>query len=217
MTASTVAFRKANSLSRWFAALAPVALLAGALLCPGTSFARPLPPVDFDAPDDPSLTPIKGEEQLPPDLRRKPVFYRTNLPAGSIIINAADRYLYFITGRGTALRYGIAVGKEGFEWKGSMRVTKKAEWPDWHPPKEMIAREKKKGHNLPTLVKGGPSNPLGARALYLGWSEYRIHGTNQPKSIGHAVSSGCIRMLNEHVIDLYSRVKLRAKVVVLAK
>ena len=176
---------------------------------------NPLPPVTFDQPDDPSLAPIKGEEQLKKNLQRTPVFYRTSLPAGSIVINSSERYLYFIQGQGRALRYGVAVGREGYSWEGSMKVTKKVEWPDWKPPRDMIAREKAKGKVLPAVVPGGPKNPLGARALYLGYSEYRIHGTNQPKSIGQAASSGCIRMLNEHVIDLYGRVKLKARVVVI--
>ncbi len=161
------------------------------------------------------LEPIPGEEQIARNLQRTPVSYRTQLPAGSIIIDTSERYLYFITGNGTALRYGIAVGKDGYQWEGSMRVTKKREWPDWRPPKDMIERAKAQGKVLPAVVKGGPGNPLGARALYLGYSEYRIHGTTAPSSIGKAASSGCIRMLNEHIIDLYGRTKLRARVVVL--
>jgi len=161
------------------------------------------------------LAPILGEEQLAANLQRTPVSYRTQYPEGSIIIDTAERYLYFITGNGTALRYGIAVGKEGYQWEGSMKVTKKREWPDWRPPKDMRARAKAQGKELPKVVEGGPNNPLGARAIYLGRSEYRIHGTTQPSSIGEAASSGCIRMLNEHVIDLYDRVKIRARVVVL--
>lgn len=161
------------------------------------------------------LAPIPGEEILAPNLRRTVVSYRTQYPAGSIIIDTSQRYLYFILGDGNALRYGIAVGREGYQWEGSMRVSKKREWPDWRPPADMRARARKQGRNLPRVVKGGPKNPLGARAIYLGRSEYRIHGTNAPKSIGKDASSGCIRMLNEHVIDLYDRVDLRARVVVL--
>jgi lipoprotein-anchoring transpeptidase ErfK/SrfK len=186
-----------------------------AITLPAFSARTSLPPVTYDQPDVADLVPINGEEQLASHLRRTPVSYRTNLPKGSIIIDTSERYLYFITGPGTALRYGVAVGRDGFQWDGAMKVRKKVEWPDWKPPKDMIAREKKKGKVLPAVVKGGAGNPLGARALYLGRSEYRIHGTNAPKSIGQAASSGCIRMLNEHVIDLYDRVKVRAKVVVL--
>ena len=159
--------------------------------------------------------PIKGENQVAAQWRRTPVSFRTTHPVGTIVIVTSDRYLYLVTGPGRALRYGVGVGREGFEWQGAMKVTKKAEWPDWKPPKDMIARERQKGKVLPPVVKGGPGNPLGARALYLGWSEYRIHGTNAPKSIGHAASSGCIRMLNEHIIDLYDRVPIGTRVVVL--
>jgi lipoprotein-anchoring transpeptidase ErfK/SrfK len=193
-----------------------VTVAVGFSLQPGARAGNPpLPPVTFNQPDDPTLTPIKGEEQLARNLQRTPVFYRTSQPVGSIVIDTSERYLYLITGPQQALRYGVAVGREGYQWKGAMRVTKKVEWPDWKPPKDMIAREAKKGKVLPAVVRGGPTNPLGARALYLGYSEYRIHGTNQPKSIGQAASSGCIRMLNEHVIDLYGRVRLRARVIVL--
>jgi lipoprotein-anchoring transpeptidase ErfK/SrfK len=133
---------------------------------------------------------------------------------GSIVVDTTERYLYFIDAPNHALRYGIAVGKDGFQWDGLLKVSKKKQWPDWRPPPEMIAREKKRGHNLPSVVPGGPTNPLGARAIYLGYTQYRIHGTTQPKSIGKAASSGCFRMLNEHVIDLYDRVKIGAWVVV---
>jgi lipoprotein-anchoring transpeptidase ErfK/SrfK len=173
-----------------------------------------LPKIDFQDPDLPDLVPIKGEEQLAKSLQRTPVFFRTTYPVGSIVIDTSERYLYYINKPNQALRYGIAVGKDGFQWEGLLKVSKKAQWPDWRPPPEMIARERKKGKMLPDVVKGGPGNPLGARAIYLGYSQYRIHGTNQPKSIGHAASSGCFRMLNEHVIDLYDRVKIGAWVVV---
>lgn len=180
----------------------------------GALFKKKLPPITYDEPDQANLVPLKGENQIAQQWRRTPVSYRTTQPPGTIIVDTSDRYLYLITGPGTALRYGVAVGRDGFEWEGAMKVTKKAEWPEWRPPKQMIAREKAKGKNLPAVVAGGPGNPLGARALYLGRSEYRIHGTNAPKSIGHAASSGCIRMLNEHVIDLYDRVPVGTRVIV---
>jgi lipoprotein-anchoring transpeptidase ErfK/SrfK len=203
--------------ARWSTDAARLLIFAAILALSPASLAanKSLPPVTYDLPDIPDAVPIPGEEQLERHLQRTPVFFRTSMPTGSIVIDSSERYLYLITGQGTALRYGVAVGREGYEWEGSMKITRKVEWPDWKPPKEMIAREKKKGKNLPAVVKGGPGNPLGARALYLGRSEYRIHGTNAPKSIGQAASSGCIRMLNEHVIDLYDRVKVRARVVVL--
>jgi lipoprotein-anchoring transpeptidase ErfK/SrfK len=130
------------------------------------------------------------------------------------MIDTNSRFLYLVTGNGKARRYGVGVGKEGFEWSGTERVSRKAEWPSWRPPAEMIAREREKGRELPAFMEGGPANPLGARAIYLGDTLYRIHGTNQPWTIGQAVSSGCIRMRNEDVMDLYERVKNGAKVIV---
>jgi lipoprotein-anchoring transpeptidase ErfK/SrfK len=197
------------------AAISAVALTGSAAEHP-VSAAAPMNLVPtFQDPDGPSkLPPIKGEEQLAKNLQRTPVFFRTQYPVGSIVVDTTERYLYFIDAPNHALRYGIAVGKDGFQWDGLLKVSKKKQWPDWRPPPEMIAREKKRGHNLPSVVPGGPTNPLGARAIYLGYTQYRIHGTTQPKSIGKAASSGCFRMLNEHVIDLYDRVKIGAWVVV---
>lgn len=143
------------------------------------------------------------------------VSYQSTQKPGTIIIDTPNRFLYLVLGNGQARRYGVGVGKPGFEWAGTHRVSQKREWPDWRPPAEMIAREKRKGRILPAYMAGGPSNPLGARALYLGSTLYRIHGTNQPWSIGGAVSSGCIRMRNEDVVDLYERVGNGAKVIVI--
>lgn len=178
-------------------------------------FKKKLPPITYTEEDLPDLVPLKGEDQIAKQWHRTPVFYRSNYPAGTIIIDTSDRYLYLLIGPGKAIRYGVGVGRDGFTWEGSMKVTKKAEWPDWRPPADMIAREKKNGKTLPTVVKGGPGNPLGARGLYLGNTVYRIHGTNAPKSIGTNASSGCIRMLNEHVIDLYDKVPIGTRVVVI--
>lgn len=150
---------------------------------------------------------------LPDRLRRQIVSFDRNEPAGTIVIDTADTYLYYVLGNGRALRYGVGVGREGFTWSGVQSITRKAEWPDWHPPAEMIARQP----YLPRFVAGGPGNPLGARAMYLGSSEYRIHGTNDPTTIGKFVSSGCIRLTNEDVSDLFSRVSVGARVVVLSK
>jgi lipoprotein-anchoring transpeptidase ErfK/SrfK len=130
---------------------------------------------------------------------------------GTIVVNTAERRLYLVMENGKALRYGIGVGRPGFEWKGGQTITMKQEWPDWRPPAAMLKRRP----DLPRFMKGGEENPLGARAMYLGSSIYRIHGSNEPESIGHAVSSGCIRMLNEDVTDLYNRVKVGTRVVVL--
>ena len=143
------------------------------------------------------------------------VSYDSSQKPGSIIIDTNTKFLYFVLGDGQARRYGVGVGKPGFEWAGTHKVSRKTEWPDWRPPAEMIAREAKKGRNLPAFMEGGSENPLGARAMYLGSSLYRIHGTNQPWTIGKAVSSGCIRMRNEDVVDLYERVKIGARVTVI--
>jgi lipoprotein-anchoring transpeptidase ErfK/SrfK len=145
-------------------------------------------------------------------LRRQIVEYRTNEAPGTIIIDTPNTYLYLVMGNGRAMRYGIGVGREGFTWSGTQTITRKAEWPDWTPPAEMIARQP----YLPRYMAGGPGNPLGARAMYLGNTIYRIHGTNDPTTIGGRVSSGCIRLTNEDVSDLYSRVNLGTKVVVLS-
>ena len=133
---------------------------------------------------------------------------------GSIVVQTPERTLYLVTGKGEARRYKVGVGREGFQWSGNSTIVNKAEWPTWRPPQEMIRREAEKGHILPPEMAGGPQNPLGARALYIGSSIYRIHGTNSPDSIGGAVSSGCIRMMNSDVIDLYDRVKVGARVYV---
>jgi lipoprotein-anchoring transpeptidase ErfK/SrfK len=130
------------------------------------------------------------------------------------VIDTSKRFLYLVQSDGKAMRYGVGVGKQGFSWKGSQRISRKAEWPTWTPPKEMIARERRKGRILPARMDGGVNNPLGARALYLGSTLYRIHGTNQPWTIGKAMSSGCIRMRNEDVTDLYERVPIGTRVVV---
>ncbi len=149
--------------------------------------------------------------ELPARFKRQVVDYRTNEAPGTVVIDTPNTYLYLVLGNGRALRYGIGVGREGFTWSGTQNVTKKAEWPDWTPPPEMIERQP----YLPRFMAGGPGNPLGARAMYLGGSVYRIHGTNDPSTIGHRVSSGCIRLTNEDVSDLYTRVNVGTKVVVL--
>ena len=171
------------------------------------------------APDDSSAGTLVSDEstqadepkELPPQFRREVVDYPHKVSIGTIIVDTANTYLYFVLGGGKAIRYGIGVGREGFTWSGSEKVTKMAEWPDWHPPPEMIERQP----YLPRFMAGGEGNPLGARALYLGNTIYRIHGTNQPSTIGTFASSGCIRLTNKDVIDLYGRVKVGTRVVVL--
>jgi lipoprotein-anchoring transpeptidase ErfK/SrfK len=162
-----------------------------------------------DVGDQPGLLPDESVE-LEPQWKKTAVLYRTSEAPGTIIVVTAERHLYLIQGNGRALRYGIGVGREGFTWQGLVNITRKAEWPDWTPPPEMIQRQP----YLPRFMAGGPGNPLGARALYLGDTVYRIHGTNQPRTIGHAVSSGCFRMVNRDVIDLFDRVPVGTKVVV---
>jgi lipoprotein-anchoring transpeptidase ErfK/SrfK len=147
-------------------------------------------------------------------LQHQTVAFASTLPPGSIDIRTGERRLYYILGNGQAILYHVGVGREGFAWSGTNRVSRKAEWPDWRPPQEMIVREAARGHDIPDLVPGGIDNPLGARAIYIGDTEYRIHGTTEPWSIGQAMSSGCIRMMNEEVIDLYNRVAIGALVVV---
>jgi lipoprotein-anchoring transpeptidase ErfK/SrfK len=149
--------------------------------------------------------------ELPARLKRQVVSYSTREAPGTIIIDTPNTYLYLVMGNGQAMRYGIGVGRDGFTWSGTQSITKKAEWPDWTPPPEMIARQP----YLPRQMAGGPGNPLGARAMYLGGTIYRIHGTNAPGTIGTRVSSGCIRLTNEDVADLYSRVNVGTKVIVL--
>ncbi|WP_246677853.1 L,D-transpeptidase [Mesorhizobium sp. B2-7-2] len=147
-------------------------------------------------------------------IAREIVDFGETQPKGSIVINTRERRLYYILGDGKALRYAVGVGKEGLEWSGRDTISNKKDWPDWRPPAEMRSREASKGRLLPAHVAGGPNNPLGARALYIGNTLYRVHGTNQPWTVGHANSSGCIRMTNEDVIDLYDRVKIGAQIIV---
>jgi lipoprotein-anchoring transpeptidase ErfK/SrfK len=152
-----------------------------------------------------------ASDRLSPELRRQVVAYQTAEQPGTVIIDTAHKFLYLTMGGGKAMRYGIGVGRQGFTWSGVQTISRKAEWPDWIPPTEMVARQP----YLPRWVGGGPGNPLGARAMYLGNTEYRIHGTNDPTTIGKNVSSGCIRLENSEVEDLYQRVGLGTKVIVL--
>jgi lipoprotein-anchoring transpeptidase ErfK/SrfK len=163
--------------------------------------------------DQPGYIPSAAEEELPPEFQRQVVFYRSSEAPGTIIVHTSERFLYVVQPNGRALRYGIGVGREGFQWQGLLRITRKQEWPDWTPPPEMIERQP----YLPRFMAGGPGNPMGARALYLGATVYRIHGTNQPQTIGSAVSSGCFRLVNKDVIDLFDRIPVGTKVIVRQK
>ncbi len=174
----------------------------------------------FMSPQTPSAPPVQAQPsdddegsvaEMPARLKRQVVNYASREAPGTIIIDTPNTYLYYVLGGGRAIRYGIGVGREGFTWSGVQTVTRKAEWPDWTPPAEMIARQP----YLPRYMAGGPGNPLGARAMYLGGTIYRIHGTNAPHTIGTHVSSGCLRLTNEDVTDLYSRVNVGTKVIVL--
>jgi lipoprotein-anchoring transpeptidase ErfK/SrfK len=164
-------------------------------------------------PADNMMPAPSDEGVLPERLRRATVDFDTREAPGTIIIDTGNTALYYVLGQGRAIRYGVGVGRDGFTWSGVQTISRKAEWPDWHPPAEMVARQP----YLPRFMAGGPGNPLGARAMYLGSSQYRIHGTNDPSTIGKFVSSGCIRLTNEDVTDLFSRVDLGTKVVVLPK
>jgi lipoprotein-anchoring transpeptidase ErfK/SrfK len=177
---------------------------------PPPPFARDSYAQDSYARDSYGRDSYEGAQQAD-RFHRQVVDYPTREAAGTVIIDTPHTYLYYVLGNGKAIRYGIGVGRDGFTWSGTETVSRKAEWPDWTPPPEMIARQP----YLPRFMAGGPSNPLGARAMYLGNTIYRIHGTNAPETIGHNVSSGCIRLVNEDVMDLYNRVNVGTKVIVL--
>jgi lipoprotein-anchoring transpeptidase ErfK/SrfK len=209
--------RKLNSR---LAAVAFGALAIGAVAFSTSAAAAPLPLFPFflapqtQAPPPAQAAPLQDESrsiERPARFKRQVVNYATREAPGTIIIDTPNTYLYYVLEGGQAIRYGIGVGRDGFTWSGTQTITKKAEWPDWTPPPEMIARQP----YLPRHMAGGPGNPLGARAMYLGGSVYRIHGTNAPETIGTRVSSGCLRLTNEDVADLYSRVSVGTKVIVL--
>ena len=198
-------------------AVAAIATIVAATTISTTAFANPFNP--FEALFGPHREPVAApayanptdDSALRSDFRRQVVDYRTSEAPGTIIVDTPNTYLYLVMPGGKAMRYGIGVGREGFAWSGTKTVERKAEWPDWTPPPEMIAR----APYLPRFMAGGVTNPLGARAMYLSGTFYRIHGTNAPSTIGSRASSGCIRMANDDVIDLYGRVNVGTKVVVL--
>jgi lipoprotein-anchoring transpeptidase ErfK/SrfK len=164
-----------------------------------------------EAPDaDPGVDHTDRAASVPDEYRRRVIAFRSEYPPGTIVVSTQERFLYLVMPNNLALRYGIGVGRDGFQWGGLHKITRKAEWPDWTPPPEMIQRQP----YLPRFMAGGPGNPMGARALYIGTTVYRIHGTNAPETIGQAVSSGCFRLVNDDVIDLFERVPVGTKVVV---
>lgn len=185
-------------------------VLAAAALCTAFASAANAQSRVMDIPDQPGYVPTADEENLPSQFQRQMVFFRSTEPPGTIVVDTPSRFLYLVQPGNRAIRYGIGVGRDGFQWSGLLAISRKAEWPDWTPPPEMIARQP----YLPRFMAGGPGNPMGARALYLGGTVYRLHGTNQPQTIGSAVSSGCFRLVNADIIDLYERVPVGTKVVV---
>jgi lipoprotein-anchoring transpeptidase ErfK/SrfK len=190
-----------------------LSLLAACIASPGAQaqFFRPMERIPEPTVQDVDPGQDAGSpEAVPYEFRRQPVFFRSTEAPGTIVIDTSERFLFLIQSPTNAIRYGIGVGRDGFTWTGILRIARKAEWPDWTPPPEMIARQP----YLPRWMAGGPGNPLGARAMYLGGTVYRIHGTNAPETIGHAVSSGCFRLVNAEIEDLYERVKVGAKVIV---
>jgi lipoprotein-anchoring transpeptidase ErfK/SrfK len=195
--------------------IAAAGLLVAAFAAPDTAGAQTLGYAQAGPFSNlPSRGATYGEDAaIPQHLRRTVVAYDTREAPGTIVIDTGNTYLYYVLGQGRAVRYGVGVGREGFTWSGVQTISRKTEWPDWIPPADMIARQP----YLPRWIAGGPGNPLGARAMYLGSSIYRIHGTNDPTTIGQFVSSGCIRMTNEDVIDLFGRANIGTKVVVLPK
>lgn len=184
------------------------------LACAAVAFATPAAAfTEIDPLTGQPLYSYGGEEEFRPQaspVPRQVVNFDARYAPGTIVISTAERRLYLVLASGQAMQYGIGVGRPGFEWGGTKTITMKREWPDWRPPSEMLRRRP----DLPRYMSGGPDNPLGARAMYLGGSLYRIHGSNEPETIGQAVSSGCIRMTNEDVVDLYKRVKVGTRVVV---
>ena len=206
-------------ISRWLLLTGALALAPSLLATGADAQALSYAPTPLSAfPSDDVMTAPGGSAEaspslLPARLRRTAVALDTKEAPGTIIIDTGNTVLYYVLGNGRAIRYGVGVGREGFTWSGVQRISSKREWPDWHPPAQMIARQP----YLPRFMAGGPGNPLGARAMYLGASEYRIHGTNDSTTIGKFVSSGCIRLTNEDVIDLFNRVSLGTRVVVMPK
>jgi lipoprotein-anchoring transpeptidase ErfK/SrfK len=205
-------------MSRWIKATFLAAIFALSSIAPGLAASNSFgPPPGITLTSGKPLNALQLRTSVPRKVRldakfmRQVVPYRTDEKAGTLVVNTGEKFLYLVLGKGKALRYGIGTARDGFEWNGTHKITRKAEWPGWTPPAEMRQRRP----DLPAYMAGGKNNPLGARALYIGATLYRIHGTNEPWTIGGDVSSGCIRMINDDVVDLYERVKIGAKVIVL--
>ncbi|CAN7263142.1 L,D-transpeptidase [Bosea sp. LjRoot90] len=191
-------------------------LLACGLAAPllGVAAAQPRPPAalqeTMDIGDEPGRVSTEEVSISDGPYARQMVLFRSTEAPGTVVIHSGERFLYIVQGNGRALRYGIGVGREGFTWSGQVQVSRKAEWPDWRPPPDMLQRQP----YLPRFMAGGPGNPMGARALYLGSTVFRVHGTNQPETIGQAISSGCFRLANGDIVDLYDRVPVGTKVII---
>jgi len=207
-------FRLVARSGRTFARIAAVALVFGLVSGASTALAqvasRSAMKETMNIGDEPGRVSTGEVVIADGPFRRQLVFFRSREAPGTLVIHTSERFLYKVLGNNRALRYGIGVGREGFTWSGLVKITRKAEWPDWTPPPEMIKRQP----YLPRFMAGGPGNPMGSRALYLGSTLYRIHGTNQPETIGHAISSGCFRLANGDIIDLFERVPVGTRVVV---
>jgi lipoprotein-anchoring transpeptidase ErfK/SrfK len=205
-------------MSRWIRAALVAATFSFVSIAPGLAASNVFgPPAGITLTSGKPLNALQLRTSVPRKVRldakfmRQVVPCRTDEKAGTLVVNTSEKFLYLVLGKGKALRYGIGTARDGFEWSGTHKITRKAEWPGWTPPPEMRQRKP----DLPAYMPGGKNNPLGARALYIGATLYRIHGTNEPWTIGGDVSSGCIRMINDDVMDLYERVKIGAKVIVL--
>jgi lipoprotein-anchoring transpeptidase ErfK/SrfK len=194
----------------YVACLAAAAFASAGLDRAAAQGAKVAPQETLDIGDEPGR--VSSEEAVVSEgpFARQVVFFRSNEAPGTLVVHTSERFVYLVQPNNRALRYGIGVGREGFQWSGLVKVSRKSEWPDWRPPPEMLARQP----YLPRFMAGGPGNPMGARALYLGSTVFRVHGTNQPETIGHAISSGCFRLANGDIIDLYERVPLNTKVVI---
>jgi len=197
-----------NSLLRYLIILISACFLALPAAAPTLAAGAAQDEMQID--DQPGYIPNPTDEHLEGPLERQVVFFRTTEPPGTIVVHTNERFLYLVQENNRAMRYGIGVGRDGFQWAGQHKISRKQEWPDWRPPPEMIERQP----YLPRFMAGGPGNPMGARALYIGSTIYRIHGTNQPQTIGHAVSSGCFRLVNDDIVDLFERVPVGTRIVV---
>ncbi|MGF0537152.1 L,D-transpeptidase [Agrobacterium sp. ES01] len=205
-------------MTKYISAMAAVAIAATGILSPLDASAFTRAPANISDTVPSNVVQVAQQKTVKEKFKRRSVYFKTDEAPGTIIIDTNNKFLYFVDGKNRATRYGVGVGRDGFGWSGVVKIGRKAEWPEWRPPASMRAREAAKGHKLPIVQEGGPDNPLGARAMYLykGGRDtiFRIHGTNQPWTIGLNMSSGCIRMMNKDVEHLYARANVGTKVIV---